>query len=1195
MFRVHRHRRTCVRLALAVLLCLVAFTPLQAQTTSASVSGSVKDAQGSVLPGATITLTSKTQGTTLTVQTDGLGNFFFAYVRPDTYTMKVSLAGFQTAERPDLVVNANDRLMAGVFTLAISKVAETVTVVGQSEDIQLRSGERAYTLQSQAIQNIAVNGRSFFGLVGLVPGVVPGPTQGGGSVEQVTQVSNFSANGARSNSNNMTIDGVANIDTGDNGGNMAQTNLDAIAEFKVLTSAYQAEYGRAIGAQVQVVTKSGTQSFRGSAYWYARRSDWNSNTWFNERSGTAKAKSARNDAGFTVGGPIYIPGTFNTSKDKLFFFFSQEFQRRTDPVSETRVTVPTALERNGDFSQSVDANGNPYPYIRDYTLNLPCSASNTSGCFQYQGVLGRIDPSRLYAPTLAALKLWPAANVSGQVGYNYKSQVPSSQPLNQSLIRMDYQVTNNWRMTGRYMFHSNKNSLPYGIGGWSYRTNVDTLNLTSDTPGRNWMVSSTGVINNTTSLEVSLGSAHNSLAHFTDSPAWTRTGAGMASLPMLFPNAIQNDYLPQMTFGGGRIGNPVFLNSSQAPFTNFNTTYDFITNLTKVIGTHAVKAGFYYQHSLKPQSAFASFNGNIDFSNSSNNSFDSQNGFANAALGIYNTFSQASTYAKPEWVYSNTEFYLQDNWKVKSRLTLDYGIRFYNVTPQWDRTQVASTFLPENFSASAAVRLFQPAVVNGTRVGYDASTGQVVNAAYIGRIVPNSGDRFQATYTAGQGVDKTLSDGSKFKLSPRVGFAYDLKGDQKMAVRGSFGIFYDRPQGNIVFDMVTNPPGMQTPSLQWGLVSGVATATPLYATSGVNPTAYAWKVPTVYAWNLGYQMQLPHQFTLDISTVGSESRNLVDQKQINALPYGTAFLASSQDPTRGVSCSGCSALSSLPGGNAKATDLLRPDQGYGAIRLWEFNAYSNYRSLQTSINRRFSKGLMGSFSYVYSSAKGIVNDDYGTARIDGKDEQANYGILAINRPHVFVGSVVYQLPAFEQGALGYLTNDWQLSGVYRWQSGAPYTIGYSIAGVGSMNITGSDQGARIVLNGDAGSGSSSDPYKQIANTSVFGPPQTGSIGIESPRYFVYGPPVNNLDLSVSKSFLMGGTRRFEIRLDAFNLFNHVQFSGINSTANFNSMSDSTIINLPYNSAGQLVNQNGFGTVSSQRSPRQLQLVMRFTF
>ena len=296
----------------------------------------------------------------------------------------------------------------------------------------------------------------------------------------------------------MTIDGVANIDTGDNGGNMATTNLDAIAEFKVLTSSYQAEYGRAVGAQVQVVTKSGTQNFRGSAYWYGRRSEWNANTWLNNRAGIPLPESSRNDMGYTLGGPIYIPGRFNTEKRQLFFFWAQEWQRRKDPVSEVRATVPTELERKGDFSQSVDASGNPYPYIRDYTTGLPCSASNTSGCFRDGGVLGKIPENRQYAPTLAALSLFPLPNVTGQMGYNYKSQTPSNQPRREELIRVDYQVSDNWRLAGRYMQHSDNQDLPYGLGPTPTWT---PWKGHSDMPGRNWMVSTTGVLDNTTALE----------------------------------------------------------------------------------------------------------------------------------------------------------------------------------------------------------------------------------------------------------------------------------------------------------------------------------------------------------------------------------------------------------------------------------------------------------------------------------------------------------------------------------------------------------------------------------------------------------------------------------------------------------------------------------------------------------------------
>ena len=238
----------------------------------------------------------------------------------------------------------------------------------------------------------------------LVPGVLTNNVAG---VENGS-VSAFTVNGQRPNSNNVTIDGITNIDTGDNGGNMATTNIDAVAEFKILTNAYQAEYGRATGGQVQVVTKSGTQAFHGSGYWYGRRSDWNANSWANKRAEAPPPVGSgalipvppcsRNDYGYTIGGPIFIPGKFNTDKKKLFFFFSQEFENRTDPATQRTGRVPTALERRGDFSQSVDNNGNPFPYIRDYQSGLPCTAADTRGCFQDGGVLGRIPAEPALRP-----------------------------------------------------------------------------------------------------------------------------------------------------------------------------------------------------------------------------------------------------------------------------------------------------------------------------------------------------------------------------------------------------------------------------------------------------------------------------------------------------------------------------------------------------------------------------------------------------------------------------------------------------------------------------------------------------------------------------------------------------------------------------------------------------------------------------
>ncbi len=687
------------RAVLAAALCLLGSGSLHAQTTTASVGGSVKDGQAGVLPGAVVTLASDTQGTVQKVVTDGLGHFLFAYVRPDTYTLQISLSGFRRVERRGVVVNANDRLAAGTITLEVGRVEETVLVPGPSPDIQARGGERGLTLPSEAIQNIGINGRNVYALVGLAPGVV--------AVGDAASVLNaFAVNGQRQGSNNLTVDGVANIDTGSNGGSMATTNIDAVAELKVLTTKYQAEYGRSVGLQIQVVTKSGSRAFTGTGYWYGRRSEWNANSWLNNRSGTPKPDTSRNDQGYALGGPVFIPGRFNTDRKKLFFFWSQEFQRRQDPnpAGETRATVPTELERKGDFSQSVDANGSPYPYIRDYTTGLPCTSANTSGCFRDGDVLGRIPADRLYAPTLAALSIYPLPNAPGNVGYNYASRTPSRQPRREELARFDYVPSDTWRLTARYMQSSENTEWPYGGANVPPTGQVDTVQGRSDRPGRNWMVSATHVFASAASLEISAGSAHNDISVYTANPQLTRAGAGMSSLPMLFPDALQGDMVPGTVFAGGRVRSPAQITlTGSYPYVSWNTTYDVNANVTRMMGSHAVKGGVYYQRSLKNAPASIPFNGVAAFNNDGNNPFDSTHPYANAALGIYTTFTQASGYAVAEWRYSNVEWYLQDTWRVFDDVTLDGGVRFYYLTPQWDVSQRAANFLPEQYDPSQAV------------------------------------------------------------------------------------------------------------------------------------------------------------------------------------------------------------------------------------------------------------------------------------------------------------------------------------------------------------------------------------------------------------------------------------------------------------------------------------------------------------
>jgi hypothetical protein len=625
-----------------------------------------------------------------------------------------------------------------------------------------------------------------------------------------------------------------------------------------------------------------------------------------------------------------------------------------------------------------------------------------------------------------------------------------------------------------------------------------------------------------------------------------------------------------------------------------NETYDAIFNLTKIWGPHSSKFGFYFQHSYKAQSAFAPHNGSINFGDSTSNPYDTNFGYANAAIGVYNSFGQANKYAKPEYVYTNVEYYLQDNWKVNNKLTLDYGVRFYHLTPQWDESLQVSTFLPDRWSASNVPPMYVPGFdASGDRVGVDPVTGATVSSRFIGRLVPPTTDaqRFNGTAQPGQNINNRLYSGTAFKISPRFGFVYDPTGEGRTIFRGGFGVFYDRPQGNTVFNTVLTPPSMLNPSLTWGVLTAPLSQTdPFAPLGGMQPTAYEFIPPRTMAWNVGMQRKLAHALIFDLAYVGSKSDDLLEYDQINALRQGTLFAAENQDPTRPPGA--------VPGSTALPTDLLRPYRGYGSIQLWQNSAYANYHSLQTGINRRFDNGLMFQVFYVWSKSLTTADSDWGTRYpFSTKEENriANYSLSNLDRPHNFVFNFVYQTPKVASGALGVLANEWQLSGIYRWVSGTPYGINWSVPGYGSSNITGgTDWTARVRVTCDPGSGSGSDPYQQL-NTACFAPPTVGGRGTESSRYFLHRSPINNLDLSLSKSISFPKGVRLEVRFDAFNALNHTQFTGVNSTVSFAGINDPTVTNLPYDSSGRLVRQTGFGTVSGVAPGRVLQIVTRLTF
>ena len=601
-------------------------------------------------------------------------------------------------------------------------------------------------------------------------------------------------------------------------------------------------------------------------------------------------------------------------------------------------------------------------------------------------------------------------------------------------------------------------------------------------------------------------------------------------------------------------------------------------------------------------------------------------GYANAAIGVFQSFNQASAYPTGQYRYTNLEFYVQDTWKVKPRLTLDYGLRFYYIQPQYDKALQTSTFLPQLFDRSKAPRLYRPILgtdpvtgATNVRVAFDPVTGKILPGTEIGKIVPGSGDLLNGIAKAGDKINKYLQNSPGILFAPRFGVAYDLTGKGNYVLRGGGGIFYDRFQGNETFDMLGNPPTIFTPTVSNGRLQDIApitnVQTALLAPSGLNAFSQEGFIPTVYQFNLGVQAKLPHDFRLDVSYVGSQSRHLLQRLNLNAIPYGALYRRENQDPSRfaggvvpatepGLNAPYVAAGLSFSGSNALPTDLLRPYQGFGNINIHQMGGNANYNSMQVSLQRRFAQQLFVQVNYTWSKALGLSNVDTDFVRIDSFTHAANYGPLSSDRRHNLVVNSIYELPRVSKWAGGnkvvkFFGDNWQLSGIYVWQNGAPYTPTCSISGISSTtNLAGSatETTNRCRITGDPGVGHSGDPYRQLS-ASVFSAPLPGSLGLESGRNFLVGPGINNIDLSLQKSFLFDEKRRLELRVDAFNALNHTQFSGVNSNLNFTSITNLTPTNLPFDASGNFVfaNRNGFGTVSGVRDPRILQMVARFVF
>ena len=1165
-----------VTLALAVVMLGIPRL-VQAQGLTGQISGTVTDATGGVLPGVTVTIKNVGTGLTREAVTGTDGGFVFPDLLAGTFDLTLTMQGFKTYEQKGIVLGATERVALRAIALDVGGVAETVSVQAESVQVQTTNGARSGIITRETMDDIALKGRDPAGLLKLLPGVIDTRNREAPGWESMN---NLSINGRTSF--NFSYDGVTNKDTGQNAGNFAAPALDSIAEMRVQTSNFQAEYGRSSGATITVVTRSGSRDFHGSAAFYKRDDEWNGNEY--QRRINCSTQPAQCDpplytfdnTAWTLGGPVLIPkASFNKGRNKLFFFWSQDLLGRTDPGGLNQRRVPTALERQGDFSQTLD-NQNRLVFIRDPRLTGNCAAtSGGPACFP-----GNVIPGgRIDANARALLNLFPLPNAVDPTGtnqYNYVFQTEQDWPRNDQVLRMDWNAAQNTSMYGRLQFGYEKRSggvsLLGSTGGWPQmptKYEIDTVSYVNTllhtfsptlygefTVGVNW--------------------AHQYTSPFDEAAREANDRRlVLPGMPQFFPDANPLAIIPQATFGGGVPGNPLQFGIEQRfPFFGYNTLFNISGNLTKVSGAHTMKAGAFVEHTTRPAARTSSFNGNFSFNTDTQNPLNTNIGFANGLTGAISEYVESDGHPSAHGQFLITEWYAQDTWRVKRNLTLDAGVRFYYMTPTRSEGDQVAAFEPDTWNSAQAPLLYQPVSTPNGRRALNPLTGEILPNVYVGRLVPGSGDFINGM----QVYDGTPQDSSPFRVAPRLSFAWDLTGDGKTAIRGGGGIFYDRYQDDIILDLIELPPVLNTYRTNYTTISELL-SNQLTATPSVARRIEPFTPPVVYNWSLGVQRDVGFNLIADAAYVGNAGRNQLLTVDLNGRPYGYAYQPSSLDPTVVV------------GGQAQplADNFLRPYQGLDRIQQREFTGYSEYHALQFSVNRRRSRdGLSVGASYTYQ----ISNKNLGAIDPFIEDNRARNYTSGGRRPHVLVFNYSYEVPNLSQKwdnlVAKVIFDNWQFSGVTTITSGTYGGFGYNYANVPTGALTGTGAinggGSRVVVTCDPNLPRGERTFERQFRTECVAPPTDQfRLGTSTNDEYL-GPGYMNWDISAFKHVPLGGSRRLQLRVELYNAFDTDQWTGVNNNATFDY------------ATGALTNGNVFGRLTNAtNSARRIQLGARFTF
>jgi hypothetical protein len=1120
-----------------LLLIIVTCQTTFAQTVVGRISGTVQDSNGANVPNASVKVTNSANNFERTVTTDENGFYTITNLPVGTYTIEAEQKGYKKALVSGQSVTADARLTVDI-KLEVGEVSETVEIVGATgETVNTTSGEVARVIDQQQVQNLALNGRNYIQLLSLVPGVA---LLNDDQLELTTSLAtnNQSINGNRGQTNNVTVDGGFNLQSGSNASQINNVGIDYIQEVKIQTSNFSAEYGRNSGAQVSLVTRSGGNDFHGSAFEFLRNDKLDARPFFAPTRPTLRF----NNFGYSFGGPIV--------KDKLFFFGGQEWKYIRRLSAPQRRTVPSLAELNGDFSFRLrGADGivgtNDDGVLKDPNSPLPCTTANRAGCFGGTNVALRniIPANRITTDGLAIANVFRTSIglatvfTNSPIGNNVTFQQPNPLDYREDLLRIDYRINEKQTLYGRYIHDKNELIDPFGT---FITTQLPTIPSFRLRPGTSIQLSHTWLITPNFINEAKVTGAWVAQRIPPDGDLWKRETYGFQFQQLFTGGGRFENSIPDVTingfasfFGAAR--------SLLSPTTDINTS----DTVTWVRGNHTLKTGLSVTRNRIDQNARTTYAGQVDF-NTGGNTRTTGNSFADALLGNFRTYSEQALDPMGFFRFTQTEAFVADSWKVNRKLSLELGVRYQFGQPIYTQANNLANFDPSLYNPAQAVTILTNGNIDTTKGGNRFNglvrAGNGVPAEELGRVPGGDSADVRAVPV---GAPRGLYEGHHYFM-PRVGFAYSPFDDNKTSIRGGFGMYYDRIEGNLIFPSLSNPPYASSAQFQNGNLSnitgGSTTVAPFAQINAVNPDL---DTPYTMSYSLSVQRELPHGIFAEAAYVGNLGRHLIRQPDINQPTF---------DQLR----------ANIPPGPNVNVNFLRPYKGYTAIRMRMSDSTSNYHGMQLYAAKRKGDLLMTTsytWSKVLTDASGF-NDNPE----DPFNRRFNYGPATFDRRHVFSLTYTYTPKMFSRlhGFAKSVLDGYEISGITRLQSG-PYLTATATGNSALGNRRADCLGDPLFPNGERGPNGWANPASFAAAPDS----RRGTCGVGT----IEGPGAQTWDFSLRRNF--GLTEKFKLRFqaDIFNAFNRTNFRDLESNRS----------------------AAAFGTISTAGPPRNIQFGLKLIF